>query len=204
MMNEAARPDSDSLMALEALLKFRSDSIVESEESTVVDNHNNNFKNRPRRVDNDAAKNEKPTRKRPAPPQMKQEPPHGQMLSHVTPPFGAMSPRSALSPSFTLQYEFQNNSHLAGSAAPYSPVVPSVEPVAVPSLNVSFPIAGDTTRVNNSSTESVVDKPTVRSTEIEAALKSKPQRGRKRENLSELERLELTRTRNREHAKSTR
>lgn len=44
----------------------------------------------------------------------------------------------------------------------------------------------------------------VRREKVEAALRSKPQRGRKRENLSELERLELTRTRNREHAKSTR
>ncbi len=44
----------------------------------------------------------------------------------------------------------------------------------------------------------------IRREEVEAALKSKPQRGRKRENLSVLERLELTRTRNREHAKSTR
>jgi hypothetical protein len=35
-------------------------------------------------------------------------------------------------------------------------------------------------------------------------LRSKPQRGKKRDNLSALERLELTRTRNREHAKSTR
>mmetsp|Transcript_19821 Transcript_19821/g.30627 ORF Transcript_19821/g.30627 Transcript_19821/m.30627 type:complete len:604 (-) Transcript_19821:156-1967(-) len=44
----------------------------------------------------------------------------------------------------------------------------------------------------------------VRKSEIEAALRSRPQRGRKRENLSNEERLELTRTRNREHAKSTR
>ncbi|CAB9501300.1 expressed unknown protein [Seminavis robusta] len=44
----------------------------------------------------------------------------------------------------------------------------------------------------------------VRKDEVEAALRSKPQRGRKRENLNAEERLELTRTRNREHAKSTR
>lgn len=44
----------------------------------------------------------------------------------------------------------------------------------------------------------------VRSDKIWDALNSKPQRGKKRQNLSELERLELTRTRNREHAKSTR
>jgi hypothetical protein len=44
----------------------------------------------------------------------------------------------------------------------------------------------------------------IRQKEIEKALHSKPQRGRKRANLNEVERLELTRTRNREHAKSTR
>jgi hypothetical protein len=44
----------------------------------------------------------------------------------------------------------------------------------------------------------------VRKEKIEDALKSQPQRGRKRVNLNETERLELTRTRNREHAKSTR
>jgi hypothetical protein len=44
----------------------------------------------------------------------------------------------------------------------------------------------------------------VRKEKVEAALRSKPQRGRRREDLSEKERLELTRTRNREHAKSTR
>ena len=42
----------------------------------------------------------------------------------------------------------------------------------------------------------------VRKDEVEAALRSKPQRGRKRENLNAEERLELTRTRNREHALS--
>jgi len=55
----------------------------------------------------------------------------------------------------------------------------------------------------NQQTESETQA-TIRQDQIEAALRSKPQRGRKRENLSVLERLELTRTRNREHAKSTR
>jgi hypothetical protein len=44
----------------------------------------------------------------------------------------------------------------------------------------------------------------VRQEKVVAALKSKPQRGKRREDLSEKERVELTRTRNREHAKSTR
>ena len=44
----------------------------------------------------------------------------------------------------------------------------------------------------------------IRKDKVEAALRSKPQRGRKRDDLSDKERLELTRSRNREHAKTTR
>jgi hypothetical protein len=44
----------------------------------------------------------------------------------------------------------------------------------------------------------------VRTDKIQDALNSRPQRGKKRCNLNDEERLELTRTRNREHAKCTR
>ncbi|KAL7527661.1 hypothetical protein ACHAWF_002269 [Thalassiosira exigua] len=44
----------------------------------------------------------------------------------------------------------------------------------------------------------------MRTNKINDALKSKPQRGKKRDNLNDRERLELTRTRNREHARCTR
>ena len=44
----------------------------------------------------------------------------------------------------------------------------------------------------------------VRTEKIRDALNSKPQRGKKRQDLNQLERQVLTRTRNREHAKSTR
>ena len=44
----------------------------------------------------------------------------------------------------------------------------------------------------------------VRTEKIRGALNSKHQRGKKRQDLNQLERQELTRTRNREHAKSTR
>lgn len=58
--------------------------------------------------------------------------------------------------------------------------------------------------LNVESTATAAMDPSLRQEKIEAALRSKPQRGRKRDNLSVEERLELTRTRNREHAKSTR
>jgi hypothetical protein len=47
-------------------------------------------------------------------------------------------------------------------------------------------------------------KDDVRADKIRDALNSRPQRGKKRGNLNDRERLELTRTRNREHAKCTR
>mmetsp|Transcript_17192 Transcript_17192/g.30935 ORF Transcript_17192/g.30935 Transcript_17192/m.30935 type:complete len:521 (+) Transcript_17192:894-2456(+) len=58
---------------------------------------------------------------------------------------------------------------------------------------------------NEGASESIDETtPTIRPEKVEAALRSKPQRGKRRDDLSEKERIELTRTRNREHAKSTR
>jgi hypothetical protein len=71
----------------------------------------------------------------------------------------------------------------------------------------SFPMlqqalkSSNTVQERNAATD---EQKYIRQQEIEKALLSKPQRGRKRANLNEVERLELTRTRNREHAKSTR
>jgi hypothetical protein len=69
-------------------------------------------------------------------------------------------------------------------------------PLAVGSMTI--PSAEELKRHGFSAAEGV------RRSKIESALRSKPQRGRKRDDLSEEERIELTRTRNREHAKSTR
>ena len=79
-----------------------------------------------------------------------------------------------------------------GSAA--TPIFP-----AAPNVGNS---ASAGTKKNGSKTPT--ESENIRKNEVEAALRSKPQRGRKRENLNAEERLELTRTRNREHAKSTR
>jgi hypothetical protein len=61
------------------------------------------------------------------------------------------------------------------------------------------PSRGDTPTLKSENDEGQIRKEI-----IAAALLSKPQRGRKRDNLNVFERMELTRTRNREHAKSTR
>jgi hypothetical protein len=75
-----------------------------------------------------------------------------------------------------------------------------------PSKTTSSSEPGD--KIKNAAGKSAADTKevaiSIRREKVEAALNSKPQRGRKREDLSEKERLELTRTRNREHAKSTR
>ena len=90
---------------------------------------------------------------------------------------------------------------------PQSPALSPLRPrgiVHVPVATVAAP--GHSLPVDireNQETESAPEKK-IRKDEVEAALRSKPQRGRKRENLNAEERLELTRTRNREHAKSTR
>ena len=73
----------------------------------------------------------------------------------------------------------------------YSPPIPFSAPQAALDLPDSSP-------------ELSLEQTLIRQKEVDKALHSKSQRGRKRANLNEVERLELTRTRNREHAKSTR
>lgn len=69
---------------------------------------------------------------------------------------------------------------------------------------ITFAMPRTSEETHNSGSELSAEQTSIRQKEIEKALRSKPQRGRKRANLNEIERLELTRTRNREHAKSTR
>jgi ABC-type phosphate/phosphonate transport system substrate-binding protein len=63
---------------------------------------------------------------------------------------------------------------------------------------------GSLPNTSSSSLATQESKPAVRKEKIIEALKSENQRGKKRQDLNDMERLELTRTRNREHAKSTR
>lgn len=115
-----------------------------------------------------------------------------------------------------------------GAASPYRGPVARVPPLvtAVSSTTMNMPLRSTTLspllpaghehtptrgvaaqesniQKNQAELDSSADA-SIRKGEVEAALRSKPQRGRKRENLNAEERLELTRTRNREHAKSTR
>lgn len=66
------------------------------------------------------------------------------------------------------------------------------------------PVAAPTPMHSHSMPQQELGTEEVRTDKIRDALNSKPQRGKKRQNLNDFERQELTRTRNREHAKSTR
>ncbi len=92
----------------------------------------------------------------------------------------------------------RRSSTVAFSLAPSS-AFPGVD--GSPGLNVSSKALSNDTSLGSPDSTKVE---AVRREQIEAALQSKPQRGKKRKNLTEDERLELTRTRNREHARSTR
>jgi hypothetical protein len=122
---------------------------------------------------------------------------------------GAVSYAASNASNQRLQYNLYQMIHSG------NPPIPPVHGASSIQNHVSFPtiqqqpssdFSTNNVGVDNdrSTEESSSPDNLVRRQEIEAALRSKPQRGRKRDNLSEVERLELTRTRNREHAKSTR
>jgi hypothetical protein len=197
--NAKGGPDRD-LMAMETLLRFRSESVTD-------------------------AKPSQPTKTNP---QVQQN-----ILPAVVPsapvataPAIAAAP-SALQASISLptyrQVSFSPHVNAKTAIYPQSPAFLPLEPAALSLNRTTMPVSpavlsmGYPTQSkaphaqmilksvsSGSNKEDDARKAAIRKDEVEAALRSKPQRGRKRDNLSELERLELTRTRNREHAKSTR
>jgi hypothetical protein len=91
----------------------------------------------------------------------------------------------------------------AASHAPSrSGVGPTADAAATPQS--STPQDREERSASTTTREESYQEASVRKEKVDEALRSKPQRGRKREDLNDTERLELTRTRNREHAKSTR
>ena len=108
-----------------------------------------------------------------------------QMANHFI-PMQIVSAQPPHGPPFTISHGFGETATLNSTKTMPGSIKSSSNRECTPPLKVE--------------TEEVV----VRKEKIDAALRSKPQRGRKRDNLSVHERLELTRTRNREHAKSTR
>lgn len=221
------KPDSESLMALHALLKIRSDSFVEAGQF-CISGANGTTSARPTAQDSVASRRSNDTKKAKAlaPKQTSKcqvltvtPSPilNGQPVPLITPSpsFAPMLHPPPLAPSFSLDRSYQKNANLA--SVPFYPMVTDpVKPVVTPSSSLKMSDLSEKTLDNKSkgkrqrtqgstkeNDESAAAK-AIRTAEIEAALRSKPQRGRKRDNLSALERLELTRTRNREHAKSTR
>jgi len=115
----------------------------------------------------------------------------GQYIYHPVRPTSIMSDAPALSAPQS-QVSVSNASDTIGNSCD---TYAHLEPHSNASMS---------SRSSTASTSCELPATSIRAAQVEAALRSKPQRGKKRENLSMSERLELTRTRNREHAKSTR
>ena len=106
-------------------------------------------------------------------------------------------------PNLTLSRDLVNGYHpLAMFMPPTSPPLTaaaatvSLAPASVPSATVS-------SSKSSTASSAAVAQP-IEQAKIESALKSTPQRGKKRNELNDEERHELTRSRNREHARATR
>jgi hypothetical protein len=148
-------PDKDSMMALEALLKIRSDSIVE---------------------------------------------PSPQPIAAAASAFSLARRTPSV---MNLAKHFIPMQVVSAAAAP--PLSSGPVPASIPTASVAPVVEKKVARIlSTPPLTNATEEDLMRQDKIDAALRSKPQRGRKRENLSVMERLELTRTRNREHAKSTR
>jgi hypothetical protein len=115
-------------------------------------------------------------------------------ISHTHPPIQDGHNPSVTKPYIHLKSVFPSSSQTTTTPSTLVPTIHILK--ATPEAALSIADYDDGT--------SSFEDPFIHSEKIEAALKSKPQRGKKRENLNASERLELTRTRNREHAKSTR
>ena len=193
-MTKAIKPDQESLMALEALLKIRSQSMDGSATGSVSPQISSptgirTTKAIPRSLSQGAGMN-----------QMAYSLPRSAQSYGVIPSTDSAS------------------SYMGGASSSFTPVVSSSASATHPAAisGIQQPLAplhhesGQNKKRKTQAGEMDVaeasegSQPKIRQEQIDAALRSKPQRGRKRENLSVLERLELTRTRNREHAKSTR
>ena len=81
-------------------------------------------------------------------------------------------------------------------------VTPLMRPLVSAAQHASELELGDS--CGSKATANIAASEGINSGKIQVALQSKPQRGKKRKDLTEEERLELTRQRNREHARSTR
>ena len=101
-------------------------------------------------------------------------------------------------------------SSLAGRSYHPTHSIPKDDVTASAGWTSNFPLTRSTSSITqpslsgSSGSESDNSKPAIRKEKVEAALRSSPQRGRKRTNLNPMERQELIRNRNREHAKETR
>lgn len=85
-----------------------------------------------------------------------------------------------------------------------SQLSPSIQQVGVDDFESMLEVGGVKRIEKQGKQKTPGQRATISVQKVEAALRSEPQRGKKRTNLTEEERNELTRTRNREHARNTR
>jgi hypothetical protein len=201
-------PDSESLMALHALLNFRSDSIIEAAQFCVANSRNDTLSARPTAQDSVASQSSNDKKKVQAL-ATKQTAlmPSPILNAHPVPPSPSFAPRERpppLAPRLSLNRSIPHPHDANLTPVPFYPTATDpIKTMATPSSTLQSSDLNHKKGPAKEEQECAAAK-AIRTAEIEAALRSKPQRGRKRDNLSSLERLELTRTRNREHAKSTR
>ena len=122
---------------------------------------------------------------------------------------GGTLPRHMLTPRHRQPHEKSFLPAGAHDAAPHSTMYPPPSPVVLGTVEVApagakMKVGAKKSSPDGATSATGTAPSTVREDEIQAALTSKPQRGRKRMNLTAEERKELTKTRNREHARTTR
>lgn len=200
--NLVLSPDGDSLVALDALLRIRKSGALDS----FVNNATLKAQNGEQYGTRETFASSMNTN------------PSSSLPSHLAARLNSLLPLNAASMLFASTN--QHKVSIANSAAQYRLAaatnwsnsllaghVRSLSQPGPPSPNSlrreSVDLDSDTNSTSGKKGESDLST-SIRQEKVAEALRSKPQRGRKRDDLNETERLELTRTRNREHAKSTR
>jgi len=201
-------PDRDSLVALDALLRIR--------DSGAFLNPSANAKHHVRTDRSSLPRDPLPSSSTAHPAQAASLPELVAKLSSFLPlnaanmflnhhqQYATMSPSPAQVHLASVQAASAKNwgTTLLAAGAPSPSSTNKISPVTVPERVALDREAKP--EVPGNDQDSLTAAEAIRKEKVAEALRSKPQRGRKRDNLSEKERLELTRTRNREHAKSTR
>lgn len=206
--NKAAMsPDRDSLVALDALLRIRESRALDSASSQNAFQARTEGSSTPRLPSIAVA----PAPLQPLPEWAARL---GSLLPLTTASYllnghhqhAVMAPSPAQIHMAAVQVATKNwGNNLLASHAPSPSSSKVVSPLRTPHASApTVQLESKPEETSRRKNESLERAEAIRKEKVAEALRSKPQRGRKRDELNDDERLELTRTRNREHAKSTR